>query len=90
MREVSKSCKGIVVCGYPNNHIQGEFIRKKGLLPERLFFVPHDPQAMEKYYIEQGNTPNKAKLLNSRNVMNSQEVKILFQDLVDQLPESLD
>lgn len=78
MQGVSKNRKGVVVCGYPNNHIQSEFIQKKGLFPERLFVLGHDAQILEKYYINEGITPNKAKLLSVRNAMNTQEVKKIF------------
>lgn len=72
IEKVNRNRKGVIVCGFPNNHIQAEFIQKAGYAPERLFVLGHDPQVMEKYYINEGITPNKAKLLSVRNAMNTQ------------------
>ena len=85
-----RKIKGVVICGYPNNHIQAEYIQKNGYFPERLFILKHDLQIMEKYYINVGITPNKSKLLNVRNTMNTEEVKNIFKNIVDVLPDTLD
>ena len=33
IKELGKNIKGAIICGYPNNHIQGQFIQKKGYFP---------------------------------------------------------